>query len=60
MDAYPRAWSVLDLDAAGRTRAEVKISSPLDRPVVSFAEDEVRMRWPGREGAAAARLEKIP
>ena len=60
MDAYPRAWSVLDLDAAGRTRAKARISSPLDRPVVSFAGDEVRLRWPGREGAAAARLEKIP
>jgi hypothetical protein len=60
MDAYPRAWSVLDLDAAGRTRAKAKISSPLDRPLLSFAGDEVRMRWPGREGAAAARLEKVP
>ena len=61
MDAYPRGWSVLDLDPAGRVRAKAKVSSPLDRPVVSFeAGGEVRMRWPAQKGAAAARLEKIP
>jgi len=60
MDAYPRAWSVLDLDAAGRLRAKASVSSLLDRPVVSFEGDEVRMRWPGRKAAAAARLERVP
>jgi hypothetical protein len=60
MDAYPRAWSVLDLDTAGRVKAKVSIPSPLDRPLVSFEGDEVRMRWPVQKTAAAARLEKTP
>ncbi|HEV8579574.1 MAG TPA: hypothetical protein VGX68_10895 [Thermoanaerobaculia bacterium] len=59
MDAYPRAWSVLDLDTAGRVKARASISSPLDRPVVSFAGGEVRMRWTGRK-TSATRLEKVP
>jgi len=60
MDAYPRAWSVLDLDAEGRVRAKASVSSSFDRPVVSFANGEVRMRWPDQKAAAAARLEKVP
>ncbi len=60
MDAHPRAWSVLDLDSTGRVKARAKISSSLERPVVSFEGDEVRMRWPGKKAAAAARWEKTP
>jgi hypothetical protein len=60
LDAYPRAWSILDLDAAGRVRARASVSSSLDRPVVSFEGDEVRMRWPLAKSAATKRLEKTP
>ena len=60
MEAYPRAWSVLDLDTTGRINAKATIPSPLDRPIVSFASGEVRMRWPLQESEAAARLERAP
>ena len=46
LEASPRAWSVLDLDGAGRVTAKASVSSPsADRPVVSFANRSVRMRW---------------
>ena len=60
LDAYPRAWSVLDLDTAGRVRAKASVSSSLDRPVVSFEGGEVRMRWPLANSEARTRLEKAP
>jgi len=60
LDAYPHGWSVLDLDPAGGVRAKASVSSPLDRPVVSFEAGEVRMRWPGQKAAATTRLEKVP
>jgi hypothetical protein len=62
MDAYPRAWSVLDLDTKGRVRAKASIASDsADRPVVAFDEDTVWMRWAaGAPRQAAARLEKVP
>lgn len=60
MDASPRAWSILDLDAAGRVRAKARILSSQDRPIVSFEGEEVRMRWPGQKSSASARLEKTP
>jgi hypothetical protein len=60
MDAWPRAWSVLALDAEGRIEARASLASTLDRPVVTFERDQVRMRWPAQKRAAAARLEKTP
>jgi hypothetical protein len=63
MDAAPRAWSVLDLDSAGRIKAKASIPSPssLGRPVLGFSpEGEVRMRWPAEKRQAAARLDRIP
>jgi hypothetical protein len=58
--AAPRSWSVLDLDGAGRVKAKASVASTLDRPVVSFDGEQVRMRWPAEQRSAAARLEKIP
>lgn len=55
-----RAWSVLDLDPAGSAKGRATIPSPLERPLVAFAGDEVRMRWPGHGEVAAARLERLP
>ena len=60
MDAHPRAWSVLDLDPTGRVKGRTQLSSPLERPIVSFEGDEVRMRWPNQKATAEARLERIP
>jgi hypothetical protein len=62
LNAAPRAWSVLDLDAAGRVlgRASIAADATLDRPVVSFDGGQVRMRWPAAQRSAAAPLEKIP
>lgn len=60
MDAWPRAWSVLDLDAEGQVVAKVQVPSSQDRPVVTFQGDgEVRMRWPSRQGEVKAAWEKV-
>ncbi len=60
MDAWPRAWSVLDLDAEGKVLAKATAPSSLDRPVVTFQGDgEVRMRWPSRQGEVKAVWEKV-
>ena len=58
--AAPRSWSVLDLDGAGKVKAKASVASTLDRPVVSFDNGQVRMRWPAEKRSAAAPLEKIP
>jgi hypothetical protein len=60
MDAVPRGWSVLELDGEGRTVAKATVQSPLDRPVVSFEGNSVRLRWPSQKRQAAARMEKLP
>jgi hypothetical protein len=60
LNASPRAWSVLALDGEGRTAAEAAVSSSLDRPVVTFEGDQVRMRWPSQKRQAAARWERVP
>ncbi|HSG38299.1 MAG TPA: hypothetical protein VLE27_01570 [Thermoanaerobaculia bacterium] len=60
MDAWPRAWSVLDLDAEGRVLAKATVPSEQDRPVVTFQGDgEVRMRWLSRKGEVKAAWEKV-
>ena len=59
MDAEPRAWSVLDLDSEGRSKAKATIPSTLGRPVLGFEKGEVRMRWPTEKRQAAARLDRI-
>jgi hypothetical protein len=60
MDAYPRAWSVLDLDAGGGMRAQASVASPWDRPIVSFDGGEVRLRWPLAQHEATAPWKKTP
>jgi hypothetical protein len=60
LDASPRGWSVLDLDGQGRAKARASVASALPRPVVAFAGNEVRMRWPAQKVNAAATLEKVP
>jgi hypothetical protein len=61
LTAVPRAWSVLDLDAAGRvlSRASIAADATLDRPAVSFDGGQVRMRWPAAQRSATARLERV-
>jgi hypothetical protein len=59
-NAFPRGWSVLDLDRQGRTVAKASVSSTLDRPLLAFAGDKVRMRWPAEKREVSARLEKTP
>lgn len=54
----PRAWSVLELDTAGRVLGRAAVPSPLDRPVVGFDASEVRMRWPAAARESAAPLER--
>jgi len=60
MEAWPRAWSVLALDGEGRVAARASIASALDRPVVAFDGDEVRMRWPAEKRETSARWGKTP
>jgi hypothetical protein len=60
LDASPRGWSVLDLDAQGRVKARASVASSLDRPVVAVTGGLVRMRWPAQKVSAAAALEKVP
>jgi hypothetical protein len=60
VNAVPHAWTVLDLDAAGRVKARATVASPLDRPVVSFEGSKVRMSWPAEKRQASASLEKVP
>ena len=60
VNAVPHAWTVLDLDAAGRVKARATVPSPLDRPVVTFEGSTVRMRWPAEKRQAAASLERVP
>jgi len=58
--AKPRAWAVLELDAAGRVRARASVPSALERPVVApSAAGEVILRWPALAREATARLEKV-
>lgn len=60
MDAWPRAWSLLDLDADGRVRAKATVPSSDDRPVVTFQKNgEVRMRWTSRKEEVKAAWEKV-
>lgn len=59
-NAEPRGWSVLDLDSEGRIKAKASVSSTLDRPLLAFAGDKIRMRWPSEKREVSARLEKIP
>jgi hypothetical protein len=60
LNASPRAWSVLTLDGEGRMEAKASVPSSLDRPVVTFEGNEVRMRWPAQKREAAAPLERVP
>ncbi len=60
VSAVPHAWTVLDLDAAGRVKARATVASPLDRPVVSFEGGTVHMRWPAEKRQASALLERVP
>ena len=60
VNAVPHAWTVLDLDAAGRVKARATVASPLDRPVVTFEGGTVRMRWPAEKRQASALLERVP
>lgn len=60
MDAWPRAWTVLDLDGEGRVKARATVPSSQDRPVVTFQKNgEVRMRWPSLKGEVKAAWEKV-
>ncbi len=61
LNAAPRAWSVLDLDATGRAlgRASIAADATLDRPAVSFDGTQVRMRWPAAQRSATAKLENV-
>jgi hypothetical protein len=66
MEARPRAWSVLDLDGAGRIRAKASVTSPsAERPVVTSTGGggigaRVRMRWVASRREGVATLEKVP
>jgi hypothetical protein len=60
LDAWPRAWTVIALDGAGRVAAKASVPSSLDRPVVTFEGEKARMRWPAESRDAAARLETVP
>jgi hypothetical protein len=62
VNAVPHAWTVLDLDAAGRVKARATVASPLDRPVVTFEGSTVRMRWPAekRQVSASMEMERVP
>jgi hypothetical protein len=58
--SQPRAWSVLEIDAAGRVRAQASVPSALDRPVMNLEKTgDVRLRWPGRAGEAVAPLSPL-
>jgi hypothetical protein len=57
--AAPRAWSVLDLDGAGRVKAKASIASTLERPVVTFEDGQVRMRWPAAKRSALAPMKTL-
>lgn len=59
-DAFPRGWSVLDLDRQGRIVAKASVSSTLDRPLLVFAGDKIRMRWPAEKREVSTPLEKTP
>jgi hypothetical protein len=60
MDAWPRAWTVLDLDAEGKTLAKATVPSSQDRPIVTFQKNGgVRMRWPSLKGEVKAAWEKV-
>jgi hypothetical protein len=54
--AAPRSWSLLDLDATGRVKAKASVVSTLERPVVTLAGGQVRMRWPAAKQSAVAPL----
>ena len=58
----PEAWSVLQLDPAGRALARATVpSSSSSRPVlVTGADGEVRMRWPVAAREEAVSFEKMP
>ncbi|RPH57764.1 hypothetical protein EHM82_00550 [bacterium] len=58
----PAAWSVLQLDPAGRALARATVPSSLpDRPVlVTGAGGEVRMRWPAAAREVAVSFEGTP
>jgi hypothetical protein len=60
MDADPRAWSVLDLDSQGRVKAKASVFSTLGRPVIGFAGQKVRMRWPAEKREVSAPLDRTP
>jgi hypothetical protein len=57
----PQAWSVLQLDPAGRTLARATVPSSLGRPVlVTGAAGDVRLRWPAAAREVAVSFEKTP
>ena len=52
--------TLTDLDSEGRIKAKASVSSTLDRPLLAFAGDKVRMRWPSEKRESSARMEKTP
>jgi hypothetical protein len=57
----PQAWSVLELDPAGRVLARATVPSSLGRPdLTTGAGGDVRMRWPAAAREVAVSFEKIP
>jgi hypothetical protein len=57
----PQAWSVLQLDPAGRTLARATVPSSLGRPVlVTDAAGDMRLRWPAAAREVAVSFEKMP
>ena len=63
LEAASRSWSVLDLDAAGKTLAKASVAAPsraLSRPVVDSLAGSVRLRWPAEAQQGTAVLERVP
>lgn len=59
-NAWPRAWTVLDLDAEGKVLAKATAPSSSNvRPVVVLQRGEVRMRWPSGQGEVKTVWEKV-
>jgi hypothetical protein len=62
LEAGPRSWSVLDMDAAGKVLAKASVAAPsrLSRPVVDSLGNSVRLRWPAEKQQGTAALERVP
>ncbi|HWM90064.1 MAG TPA: hypothetical protein VN493_04800 [Thermoanaerobaculia bacterium] len=65
LNAFPRAWSVLEIGPSGRVlRRATSLSALAERPVLGGlgedAQGGVRLRWPSGKREAAAAWEKSP